>query len=470
MRHLVAKYGREAVEAGMSGVLDYAEAQARDAFRTVPDGTYTFADYLEGDVVPGGRPIRIKLAMVVRDGDLTLDFSETDPQVRAALNIATYGQNGHYLIVIGIVSFLRSVNPEITYNSGIVRPVHLVVPKGSLLNPEPRASCGARQATFFRVAEVCMGALALAIPDRIPAAGCGQGSILFLAAPDFASGRNRVSIVQPLVGGSGARSMMDGTDGVDFNTGFYRNIPSEILESDMPVVVERYGLRPDSGGAGTYRGGAGLSYAMTILPPEAALTSRGMERYRFQPWGREGGDPGRNGATRLCSRDGQVEEIGKIDLLRPPPGSTIEIETAGGGGYGEPFSRDPSLVLHDVLDGLVSPSAARDEYGVVVSNGAVDLEATRALRASRLANGAPSRFSYGEYRDTFEARWPDWLQTAVNRATEGRPAAPRRYIRDLALAEIERRQTRGGDVSEAAVTDIVAQIVGTMEVSLLESL
>jgi N-methylhydantoinase B len=465
---LLEKEGLESVRVGMSGVLDYAETQARQVFRTIPDGTYRFADYLEGDVVPGGRPIRVALDLVARDGELRLDFSETDPQVRAALNIATYSQDGHYLIVIGLVSFLRSINPDITYNSGLVRPVRLVAPRGSLLNPEPGAPCGARQATFFRVAEVIMGALAQAIPDRIPAAGCGQGSILFVAVPDFTTGRSRVSIVQPLVGGSGGRPSDDGTDGVDFNTGFYRNIPTEVLESELPVVVERYGLRLDSGGAGRFRGGMGLDYALTVLPPEAVLTSRGMERYFFQPWGREGGRPGANGRTRLVERDGSQTELGKLDVLRPPPRATLAVETAGGGGYGDPFGRDPALVLADVLDGLVSPEQARREYGVAIVNSLVDEAGTAGLRDGR--RPPAERFDFGPNRRAYEERWPDALQTLLNQLTGGLVAAPRQYVRARLIAAIEQGRGDGQVIDEQALRRLFARIMEALEVSLLETL
>jgi N-methylhydantoinase B len=462
---LIDKEGLTSVQAGMQGVLDYAEDRARQVWRTIPDGDYTFADYLEGDVVAGGRPIRIHLRLQARAGELVLDFSETDPQVRAALNIATYNQPGHYLIVIGLVNFLRSIDPDIPYNSGLVRGVRLVAPRGSLLNPEPGAACGARQATFFRVAEVVMGALAQALPEQIPAAGCGQGSILFVAVPDFATGRPRVSIVQPLVGGSGGRPMMDGTDGVDFNTGFYRNIPTEVLESDLPVVVTRYGLRPDSGGAGRFRGGMGLDYALTVLPPEAVLTARGMERFAFQPWGREGGQPGATGAATLLTPDGGSVTLGKIDLLRPPPRATLAVQTAGGGGYGDPFSRAAEAVLADVLDGLVSVEQARQAYGVVIRDGAIDQLATVDLRAG--ARPAVSRFAFGAYRQTHEQRWPPDLQAALNRVTDGLAAAPRQYVRGRLVQAVE---ARDGQVDPAQLERLHAEVLAELELPLLQTL
>jgi N-methylhydantoinase B len=465
---LIDKEGLDGVRAGMAGVLDYAEAQARAVFRTIPDGTYGFADYLEGDVVPGGRPIRIKLDLTARDGALTLDFSETDPQVRAALNIPTYGQDGHYLMVIGLVSFLRSVNPDITYNSGMVRPVRMLTARGSLVNPEPGAPGGAPPPPILSPDGVIKGARAQAIPERIPAAGCGQGSILFVAVPEFTSGRSRVSIVQPLVGGSGGRPAMDGTDGVDFNTGFYRNIPSEVLECDMPVVVERYGLCADSGGAGKFRGGMGLDYALTVLPPEAVLTARGMERYAFQPWGREGGRPGANGRTVLATADGARTDIGKIDVLRVPPRATLLVQTAGGGGYGDPFLRDPGFVLADVLDGLVSREQARAEYGVALDGARVDEGETARLREGAARERA--RFDFGPHRAIYERAWPDPLQTAVNRLTAPLAPAPRQYVRGRLIDAVQDRRARGEPVDAAALAGIYERVLAELEVGLLETL
>jgi len=460
VHQLVEKHGLEAFRAGMAGVLDYAEAQARGLIAAIPDGTYTFADYLEGDFLPDRRPIRIKLHLGVRGSDMLLDFSETDPQVRAALNLPTHGKHGHYMIVPGIVNYFRSRIPDITYNSGLIRPVRVNIPRGTLLNPEPFAACGARQATLFRVPEVIMGALAQAVPDEIPAAGAGQGSILFIAAPDPRTGAPRVSIVQPLVGGSGGRPMKDGTDGVDFVTGFYRNIPTETLENDMPVLVERCALRADSGGPGRWRGGAGIEYVLTVVPPNAVLTSRAMERYHFQPWGRDGASPGTNGTTRLREPGGVERDLGKIDVLHPPPGATVTIRTPGGGGFGHPFDREPELVLRDVEEGFVSAEAAERDYGVAIPEGKVDAERTGALRAARRAAPAPGpRFTLGPYREAFESRWPDALQTAVNAATAPYPAALRDYVRRALMAEIDRRLDGAAPVPPASVPALLDQVV-----------
>ncbi|HEX6541254.1 MAG TPA: hydantoinase B/oxoprolinase family protein [Ktedonobacterales bacterium] len=459
LHELLARYGRDEVMTGMRHILSHSEHQARAVFTGLPDGTYHFVDYLEGDFLPDAQPIRIELALTVAGSEIELDFTGTDPQVQAALNLPTYSTDGHYMIVLGLVNFLRTVNPTITYNSGMVRPVRVTIPEGTLLNPAPGAACGARQATFFRVADVVQGALSRALPESIPAVGAGQGAILLVSIPDLVTGQEHISTVQPLVGGSGARTNRDGTDGVDFITGFYRNIPTEILECDMPLLVEHYGLRPDSAGPGRYRGGMGIEYAIRVLFPGARVTARGLERFHFQPWGRGGGEPGACSSIAFAPPGEEEREIGKIDVLRPPPNSLVTFRTPGGGGWGNPLSRNPQLVLADVAEGLVSPEDARAHYGVAVvpresddghtgDHGGryrIDQVETERLRRERLA-AAPATdndYAFGRYRAEFEAELPGEAQRTLNRIVAGRPPIAQRFFRQALVEAIRDHQRRG---------------------------
>lgn len=464
MAELITAYGTDAVERGIAGVLDYSERQAREVIEAIPDGTYTFADYLETDF--GGRPglpIRIKVDLAVRGSEMTLDFSGTDPQVPLALNLATHGKRGHNMVVPALVNYFRSRCPNITYNSGMMRPVDLVAPRGSLLNPEPRAPVGARQATMFRVPEVIMGALAQAVPDQVPACGAGQGAIMLVSAPEFDTGANRVSILQPLIGGSGGRAADDGIDGVDFVAGFYRNIPTEVLEHDAPILVERYALRQDAAGPGRWRGGSGLDYAVRVLSPRATVTCRGMDRVRFRPWGRAGGHAGSQGFARLVRAGGDVRDLGKIDLVELNPGDVLEIGTPCGGGFGSPLDRDPRLVLRDVLDGFVSEASAREVYGVALDGATVDPAETAALREWLHAQRpVAAEFAQGPEREAYENLWSDALQDAVNAATWGHPSGIRVVVRQLLQAELGRRLDAGEAVPPESVAAICAELVTAM--------
>lgn len=441
IHQLLEKVGRPAFSDSLYDVLDYAEEQAATVIGDIPDGSYPFWDYLEGDLVPGGRPVRVCLNMVVKGGELTLDFDGTDPEVAASYNIATYGRDGHYLLVLGVVNYMRTVRPDITYNSGLVRSVKVRAQRGSLLNPEKYAPSGARQATFFRVADVVLGALSVARGDLVPTVGCGQGAILLVSAPSLDGTERLVSIAQPLVGGSGARHELDGTEGVDFTTGFYRNIPAEVLECEVPVIVERYGLRPDSGGAGRTRGGMGLSYSMRFLTPSTFITARGLERFAFQPWGRDGGHPGRSGSCKLESPHGEITDMGKFDILEVEVGSVIHFETAGGGGLGGAQERNPADVLYDLDDGLISVEQARALYGLVARHGELDEDATRDARQmltqASSAAGDVAAFQFGARRAEFERVWPDHWQRILNQAVWEVPSVIRQHVRNRLMDECE---------------------------------
>jgi N-methylhydantoinase B len=435
IKELVARYGHDAVLDGIEAVLDYGERRARTLISELPDGDYEFVDYLEADMTPVGL-IRIKLTLRIKGDEIVFDFTGTDAQVQAAMNLPSYSHRGHWMIVIGAINYFRTVDPSIPYNSGLVRPLDVIAPKGSLVNPEPPAACGVRAATQFRILDMTMGALGRVAPSIVPAAGAGQISIALVATPDIADGEYKVSVLQPLCGGSGGRPNKDGIEAGDFCT-FLRNIPNETLEHDLPIVIERYGLRPDSGGAGEQRGGSGVEFSFQLLSPTAVVTARGMERYRFPPWGRRGGNTGTTGLTLLHHAGAEeAESIGKIDVLHLRQGDTLSFFTQGGGGFGDPLVRDPARVLADVVRGLVGVEAAEEGYGVVIRDGAIDREATRTLRAARSGERVDGEYTLGPARIAYDQAWPGEVQEALNAAVAGYPVSLRAVARQEMLAEL----------------------------------
>jgi N-methylhydantoinase B len=393
--------------------------------------------------------------MEVRGSDLYLDFAGTDHQVRGAFNLPSLNQKAHYMFVPTICRYFRTRDRAIPFNSGLVRPIHTNAPAGSMLNPKPPAAVGVRAATMIRIMDVLLGVLGQALPSEVPAAGAGQACIVLLAMHDPRSGHRRVGVIQPIVGGSGGRPMRDGIDGMDFCVGFLRNVPAETLETDMPVLIERYGLRPDSGGPGRYRGGMGIDLALRVLSPDTVLTARGMERIQFRPWGRRGGAPGALGIATVTTESGDSRPTGKIDELLLQPGETVTFLSQGGGGYGDPYARDPAAVAADVRRGLVSADAAARDYGVVVRDHTVDAEATAGLRAQRPVAGARGEFAFGPERDALEAKWPDDARMALHAALEAQPAGFRSYmrealIRDLSIRAAPQVAVRAADVPAAA--------------------
>ncbi|VTU42834.1 hydantoinase B/oxoprolinase family protein [Variovorax sp. RA8] len=432
----IDKYGLAAFRDGIDDLLDYGEERSRQVLRKLPRGRYEMTDYLEldGDSLP---PARMKLAIEVEEDGLHLDFTGSDAQLPFALNLPTFGKN-HHFINAGVFNFIYAVDGSIPINRGVLRPLRVTIPPGSLLNPEPTAAIGVRFATVVRVMEMVFGALSQAtdgsrpapreIAGRIPAAGAGMLGVALLSLVDAASGELKVNVLQPLWGGSGARPVKDGIDGADFAAGYLRNIPAETSEAEMPVLVERYQLSDSPPAPGQWRGGLGIDMQFQVFTPNAVLTARGLERYEFRPWGRKGGRAGTLGQTTLNPGSNGARQLGKIaSRLDLQPHDVVRIVTPNGGGYGDPLERDPQRVLRDVLDGFLDITTAREDYGVCIADQEVNASATAALRRSRRTDDEPEEFDFGAERLDFEARFPAAWQDELERELRTVPASLRQY-------------------------------------------
>ena len=228
-------------------------------------------------------------------------------------------------------------------------------------------------------------------------------------------------------GGSGGRPDRDGTDGSSFTGGWLRNVPNEVLEAAMPVLVEQYGYREGSAGAGRWRGGVGIHFRLRNLAPEALLTARGLERFTFRPWGLHGGAPAELGRVTLAPGTADERQLGKIDVLPVAAGEVVEFQTAGGGGFGDPFERGHERVAADVEAGLLDAEEAEREYGVVLAaNRAVDVEATQERRR---AARPQTRFAFGPERSAYELRRSEALADAVVEQVDPFPPSLRHLVR-----------------------------------------
>jgi N-methylhydantoinase B len=440
---MVAKFGGETVTTAANALLSYTEARARAVIESIPDGAYSFTDYLEDDARTG-IPVRIAVRLSVRGSDAHLDFTGTDPQVRAAYNVPTGGER-HPFLCTALVIAITTLDPGIPLNSGIIRPISMTLPTGSVVNPQFPAACGTRYATVIRVHDVILGALGQALPDQIPAAGAGQSSPVALSVFDLMTGRRRVAVLQAMMGGSGGRPQKDGVAGCDTSLGYLRNTPSEVLEADVPVIIHRYELLIDTAGVGRHRGGAGHCLEFEVRAPEAAVVARSQERFKFQPWGVLGGGPGAPARTRLYPGSSRECDIGKKDLVRLQAGDVIVYETPGGGGYGDPLEREPERVAADVRSGLVSDRAAREDYGVVLRDGnIVDDAKTVAVRA-RMAGRRRARFNLGVARTRYDAVWTaDALDDYSARLTAVSPHA-RAFVQQLIHERVIAPRLAAGD-------------------------
>jgi N-methylhydantoinase B len=457
MEDLLGQYGLETVDTGIRDLLDWGERRARRVFEDVPDGEYEFSDYMEGDLFSRYH-VRIKVRVIVRGSEIHLDFTGTDPQLRAALNIPTYNKPNQW-IVLGIVNYLRTSDRTLPLNRGVLRPVSVTIPQGTLINPLPFVATGARHTAGYRVSDVVLGALSEAVPDRIPAAGAGQASIVLLSHLDAQTGQYKVNVLQPMQGGSGGRPTKDGIDGVNFSAGSLRNVPTESIELEAPVLVKRYMLA-EHVAAGRFRGGTGVVFEFEVFAANTIVTARGMDRFRIRPWGRKGGRPGTLGRTLLNAGRTTERDIGKIDVLKLAPGDTVHIVSPGGGGYGEPLDRDAELVRKDVSDGFVSPEEAFNVYGLVLEGGKVDLTKTVARRAE-LRSMAAEEFVFGEERANYERRLPCAVQDAVAGVLLHYPPALRHFLKERLYEELEGNGGAGLDV--AVLGERVQELLKRME-------
>ncbi|MEJ5174039.1 hydantoinase B/oxoprolinase family protein, partial [Erwinia sp. MYb416] len=268
----------------------YAAARARQVLRRIPQGSYEFEDYLD-DAAGSGLPVRLALKATFDDGNVHLDFSGSDAQVAVALNIPSHG-DPHAWLTLRILALVCTLDKTVPLNAGLLQPVTLFAPVGSLVNPQFPAAVGVRHATAVRVNDLLNGLLGQALPEVMPAASGGTIIPLVVAETARHGKEQNVQVIEPMVGGGGGRFGRDGIDGRDNSISNLANNPVEMVEAETSIEIVQYALRAESAGAGQWRGGMGQQIRIRILHDDTTLLARGMERMVFQPWGVNGGLPG----------------------------------------------------------------------------------------------------------------------------------------------------------------------------------
>ncbi|MFC7138709.1 hydantoinase B/oxoprolinase family protein [Halosimplex aquaticum] len=332
---LLADHGDSLLEA-FEAVIDYSRERVEAELRDLPDGTYRAGDAMEGDGVTD-EDIPIEVAVTVDGATVDVDFSGTADQVAGNVNAPlTVAKSAVYFVIRCIT------DPEIPPNHGCYEPVSVSAPEGSLLNPDPPAAVvGGNVETSQRVTDVVFAALADAAPERVPAGGQGTMNNVVVGDADFA-------YYETVGGGAGATPDGDGLSGVQVGMTNTLNTPVEALEAAYPLRVERYALRGDSGGDGAHRGGDGL--VRSIRVETDATVSLLTERRRHAPRGIAGGGDGAVGINRI---DG--ERVPSKVTRAVEAGTTVTVETPGGGGHGDPTA-DRSSSVGDGADGRIDGS------------------------------------------------------------------------------------------------------------------
>lgn len=325
LRNVVAKYGAKRVAGYASALQDYTERVLRATIARIPDGEFTFEDYLDDDGFTN-RPLKIRATLRIRGDRAEVDFTGSDPQT-------TGGVNANFAITLSatLYGFRCLVEEDVLYNAGIARAVTVVAPDGSIVNAaRPAAVAAGNVETSQRITDVILGALGRALPDRIPAASQGTMNNVTLGGFDQRTSQ-RFAYYETIGGGMGGRNGLPGLSGVHTHMSNTRNTPVEAIEHYLPVHITRYSLRTGSGGAGAYPGGEGIVREYEMLT-ETAVTVL-SDRRRSAPYGARGGRPGAPGRNTVLRHGTESEVPGKA-WLTLQAGDRLRIETPGGGGFG----------------------------------------------------------------------------------------------------------------------------------------
>lgn len=430
LARIVAQHGVADVLTAQQDLVEYAERRARAVLAGLPNGTWQFADYLDSDVV-SDLPVRLALTVTLEGDGIHIDFTGTDPQLQAALNIPSDGRV-HPWLTLRVMALVATRDPGVPLNAGLQLPIRITTQPGTVVHPGRGAAVGVRHAACVRVNDLLNGALGQAAPEVMTAANSGMIVPVVVAEPDAEGGRN-VQVVEPMTGGTGGRFGHDGTDGRDPSISNLANNPVETVEAELGIEIERYALRAGSAGPGEWRGGCGLELAFRIGVDSTMVLARGMERALFRPWGMRGGGAGAP-ARLLVERQGAVRQsLGRIDMLELASGDRVTLLTAGAGGYGDPFRRDPARVLDDVRRGLLDVADARRDYGVAIVEGGVDVAATARLRA---AGHTTPVAALGLERTAWDSVFAPALQDRLARILQALPLPRRQAVRRRVYAAV----------------------------------
>ena len=371
---LVDTYGVEDLKSYMVDILDTTEELTRAEFTSLPQGEWEFTDYIDNDGIDP-QPIAIHAKVKIEGDEVFVDFDGTSPQAKGSIN-----PNFAYTKSMVYASLKCLMDPAIQSNSGFFRPFNITAPEGCFVNPQHPAPVAARGLAGFRISHTIFGALAQAMPGKVPAAW-GGGEIGLSFGGYHPNRKAWVYLEFINDGPRGGGPYFDGADGISSPVLNMANTPIESIEADQPLLVERFGLYPDTAGAGKYRGGLSLIRDFRLLAEEATFQLR-SDRTDFLPWGVEGGKPG-TPTKNYLNPDTDMQELPGKYLMTMKKGDVYRVIQAGGGGYGDPLERDVYAVLEDVQQEKLSVDHVRQEYGVVINPDGLklDLTATEALRS-----------------------------------------------------------------------------------------
>ena len=392
---MMDEFGLDTIDPLADEIISRSESAMRKGIAAIPNGRYeneTWSDGFE-------EPLCIKVAVTVEDDEIHIDFDGSSPQSARGINVVL-----NYTMGYASFAIKAAISPDVPHNEGAFRPVHITAPEGCILNCKRPAAVASRHLVGHFLPSAIFGALSQAIPDRVMA---GSADPIWMSIwranwpqpPALEPNQESEPRPEPKqsnltlfsLGGTGARPTQDGLSATGFPSGV-GGVPTEVAETQAPIIQAHRELRIDSGGPGKFRGGLGQNISMAHSGTDQWSVSGMVDRTKFAANGLQGGQPGSLGEFKL---DGETAEPKTV--LWMEPGSVVDMNLPGGGGYGNPFQRDPEKVLNDVINQYVSIEQAKSQYGVVIrfagnpndlvrlpDDFSIDTKATKSIRDSQL--------------------------------------------------------------------------------------
>jgi N-methylhydantoinase B len=365
---LARQMGPAAMAAAIEDLLTYTARRLRNRVRDMADGRASFTAYLDDDGL-GGEPVPIQATVIVEGERLVVDFAGSAPQTRGALNVAESALRATVYYAVKTL-----LDPELLPNSGMFDCVELRTEPGSIVSPRFPAAVGARSITCNRIARALFGAFAPLLPPERAMAASHDVVPCIIFSGERRQGDGTYVYLETMGGGAGGRYSGDGMDAVHVHVTNTSNLPIEALENEYALLVDEYGLVEDSGGAGRYRGGMGIARQIRATRDGVVFSARSDGHVAGAP-GLFGGHTGRTARLmRNPGRDNETELSSKVSNLVLSAGESVRLETAGGGGFGDPMGRDRAALAEDLRSGKCSEAWAIEAYGVEM------VAAARALR------------------------------------------------------------------------------------------
>ena len=386
---LIVRHGPEGYRRILDDLHDYAERVMRSEIARLPDGSWSFTDYIDG-LGEAPEPIPLQVSVTIAGDQLTVDWTGSSPEVPGAINCPPAFVKSAVHLIVKCLS-----DTDIPNFEGFLRPLNIILPEASIVNPSGTSACAARAIIGWRAIDVLLGAFSQIVPERVPAAG--EGGVSFPAFSGTHNG-NRFVISETWAGSWGAMCDRDGAFGVPNSGGNVTNQSIEMIEAQYPIEVQKYGMVENSGGPGKFRGAPAYIRQYRMLGEDTVVVLR-SDRRNFLPYGLDGGSPGTPSWNLVNpGPDQRVLPVMPMEAVGFARDDIFCHIGAGGGGQGDPLERDPLLVREDVHEERITRAYAETVYGVVFISGTLDIDAdaTISKRSELRESGSISRPAYLE--------------------------------------------------------------------------